>query len=234
MPRIRVIDTETQGLEAEHLVCEFGRTDLVKEDDGGWSLDGPHATLCRVDAMPPPARAIHHISAAETQAFPPFDAEAMWAQCAADGVDVIAAHVWAFDSLRLGEAKLPAICTFKVARRLWPREAPAHGNGVLRYWLEDRGEIACDEAKAFPPHRAGPDTYVTANILRHMLSLTTASQMVAWTKEPVLMPTILFGKHRGEWADAPADYLSWILRSDMDADTRWNAQRELDRRRVPA
>jgi exodeoxyribonuclease X len=90
-------------------------------------------------------------------------------------------------------AQLPAICTFKVARRLWPREAPAHGNGPLRYWLEDRGEIACDEAKAYPPHRAGPDTYVTANILRHMLTLTTASQMVAWTKEPVLQPTILFG-----------------------------------------
>ncbi len=230
MPRIRVIDTETQGFEATDLVCELGWCDLVSGDEG-WRVEDHGSTLCRVSTMPPQARAVHHISAAETQGFPAFDPETFWAVCKADGINVVAAHNWAFDSLRLGTPELPAICTFKAARQLWPREAPAHGNGVLRYWLEDLGRIAPDPALTLPPHRAGPDAYVTAHLLMAMLRETTGAQMVAWTKLPVLQPRITFGKHRDtEWEDAPADYLSWIVRSDMDADTKWNAQREIDRR----
>lgn len=230
MPKIAVIDTETQGFEATDLVCEFACTELVNEGDG-WRLGATTSRLCRVDAMPPQARSIHHISAEETQAFPPFDAAQMWADLKAAGVDVVAAHKWDFDALRFGEPQLPAICTLKAARRLWP-DAPGHGNGVLRYWLEDQGEIACDPDKAQPAHRAGPDTYVTANILRHMLSLTTAAQMAAWSKEPLVFHRWGFGKHKDKaLTETPGDYLDWVVtRSDMDADVKWNCRRELDRR----
>lgn len=234
MPRIRVLDTETQGLEAEHLVCELGWCDVVNGGDG-WKIDRHGSSLHRVDEMPPQARAVHHISAEETQGFPAFDPAAMWADCKVDGVDVVAAHVMAFDVLRFGDPPLPLICTFKAARQLWPREAPAHGNNVLRYWLQDRGLISLDPAKCLPPHRAGPDAYVTAHVLLAMLAHTTAAQMVAWTKLPVLQPVITFGKHRGcEWSDRAvgADYLDWIVtKSDMDADTKWNADQERQRRR---
>lgn len=235
MPAIRIYDTETQGFEATDQVCELGWTDLVKEADG-WSIGFTGSRLCRVETMPPPARAVHHIHADDTAGFPAFDPEVMWAEAKADGIDVVAAHNWAFDALRFGEAQLPAICTLKVARRLWP-DAPGHSNQVLRYWLEDEGEIACDPKRAEPSHRAGPDTYVTANVLRHMLSLTTAAQMVAWTKDPMFYARCPIGDPwRGKpWAEVDFGFVKWIVdRRKDDPDLVWNAQRELERRRLAA
>lgn len=229
MPRIRAIDFETQGLEPEHRVCEMGWTDLVKDGDG-WIITETGSSLHEVDHMPPQARAVHHISAEMTRGFPPFDPAAMWAAAKAEGVDVIAAHNLAFDGGHIGEPRLPTICTLKGARRLFV-DAPGHGNMVLRYWLEDQSLISPDPARCEPAHRAGPDTYVTAHLLQAMLALTSAAQLVAWTKEPLVFTRWGFGKHRGlTLTDTPADYLSWVLRSDLDADTKWNARRELARR----
>jgi len=235
MPQIRIVDTETQGLEPEHKVCEFGWTDLIQEG-GVWRIGRTGSTLCRVDSMPPQARAVHGITAAETQAFPAFDPANFWADAKADGIDVVAAHNWAFDSVHFGEPQLPVICTLKAARWLWP-EAPAHGNGVLKCWLEDEGLITLDPARCQPAHRAGPDTYVTANILLHMLSLTTAAQMVSWTKGPLIFERWPFGKHKGKTlAETPIDYLLWATEkpNDLDDDTKWVCRRELDLRQKAA
>ena len=83
-----------------------------------------------------------------------------------------------------------------------------------------------------PPHRAGPDAWVTANVLAAMMPLASVEEMIAWTLEPKLMPNIPFGKHRGmAWTEAPQDYLNWMARqTDMDQDAIWNAKRELARR----
>lgn len=232
MTAIRVLDTETQGLEAEHMVCEIGWCDLVLSD-AGWEIGSHGSTLCRVDEMPPQARAVHHISAVETQAFPPFSAEAMWAQAKADGIDVVAAHYLAFDVMRFGEPQLPMICTYKAALRIWP-QAPAHGNGVLRYWLEDQGLIAPDHALTLPPHRAGPDAYVTAHVLLALLQLAKGAEMVAWTRDPAVLPTCPIGKFRGKpWPDVEGGFLLWMLsQPTMEEDLKWNARRELDRRKA--
>lgn len=231
MPKIRVIDFETQGLESTHLVCESAWCDVVNTG-AGWTIGGHGSSLHRVDEMPVQARAVHHISAAETQAFLPFDAAMLWAKAKTDDVDVLASHNNAYDGQYWGEPQVPLICTLKAARQLWPLEAPAHGNGVLRYWLEDQGLIRPDNALTLPPHRAGPDAYVTAHILLAMLAKTTASQMVAWTKLPLRFDRWAFGKHVGELlADTPADYLDWAIRT-LDEDVKWNCRRELDRRRA--
>ena len=220
MPKIRVHDFETTGLEADSKVCEMGWCDVVN-DGGGWKIGRQGSSLYEVDEMPPQARAIHHISAAETKGFQVFEPSILWVQAKADGVDVVASHNTKYDGAYWGEPELPVLCTLKAARQVWPLEAPAHGNGVLRYWLEDQGLIA-------------PDNALTAHILLVLLTKATAAQMVAWTKLPLLQPRITFGKHKGEWADAPADYLQWIMRSDLDDDTKWNADRELTRRQVAA
>lgn len=230
MPKIRLFDFETQGLEPEHKVCEHGWTD-IEHDGQGWVIGATTSTLHFVDHMPPPARAVHHISAAMTQGFPEFSPALFWGGAKLDGVDVVAAHNLAFDAAQIGEPQLPMICTLKSARRLWP-DAPSHGNGALRYWLQDQGLIDPDLARCEPSHRAGPDTYVTAHLLVTMLGLTTAAQLAAWTREPLVFTRWSFGKHRGvALTDTPADYLQWVAtKSELDADTKWNAQRELDRR----
>jgi exodeoxyribonuclease X len=229
MPRIRVVDTETQGLEDDHKVCEFAFTDLIKAGDD-WTVSDTFSTLCQVDHMPPAARAVHHISAAETQGFPRFDPEAMWAQAKSDGVDVIAAHYLAFDLRHFGEPQLPMICTWKAALRVWP-DAPEHKNGTLRYWLEDRGDIAPDPALCVPAHRAGPDTYVTAHLLLAMLNHATAAQMVAWQKEPPQLPRCTIGDWRGKpWPEVDAGFLRWMINKPVEPDLVWNARRELERR----
>src|SRR3546814_1174828 len=67
---------------------------------------------------------------------------------------------------------MPLFCTNKAALRLWP-DAPRHGVFALLYWLEDAGKLNSDydPARAFPPHRAGPDSYATARSDEHTSEL---------------------------------------------------------------
>ena len=139
------------------------------------------------------------------------------------GVDVFASHNWRFDAQWLGDrlGERPVICTYKCALRVWP-EAPAHNNQALRYWLHPEG---VDSTVANMAHRAMPDAYVTAFILRELLKVVRVEDLIAWTKEPVLLPRITFGRYRGRsWADVPKDYLVWIIeRSDLDEDVKCTA-----------
>jgi exodeoxyribonuclease X len=50
-----------------------------------------------------------------------------------------------------------------------------------------------------------------------------------WTNEPVLLPNVTFGKHRGQaWTDVPVDYLQWILRQqDMNENVVHTARHHL-------
>ena len=99
---------------------------------------------------------------------------------------------------------------------------------MLRYWRS----LRLEPLFARPPHRAAPDAYVTGHILVDLLKVATIDEMIAWANEPMFTPAIPFGKHRGlKWAEAPADYLQWMVRqTDMDQDTTWWARQELKRR----
>ncbi|MDO9471930.1 MAG: exonuclease domain-containing protein [Caulobacter sp.] len=227
---IRVIDFETTGMEPPHEVCEVGYCDLIKTADG-WAVDPPVSWLCGVRSIPPEVRAIHHITMAEVAGLEPFDPAAFFGEEGGAAAAVIAAHNMEFEAKFLGAHAVPTLCTYKAALRVWP-EAPGHSNGVLRYWLEDQGLLSLDHHTAMPPHRAGPDAYVTAHILKALLTRATAREMVGWTREPRLLPTCPIGKFRGKpWSEVEAGFLNWMLgQPTMEADLKWNAQRELDRR----
>lgn len=228
MVTLRVIDFETTGMEPPAQVVEFGHCDLTGEP-GNWTVGAPVSRLCGVDAIPPEVRAIHHISLAEVADCSHFDpAEVINGE---GGPSVFVAHNLDFELKFLGDPLLPTICTLKAAYRVWP-DAPGHSNGALRYWLEDQGLLSLDNATAMPPHRAGPDAYVTAHILKALLGKVTGREMVAWTKEPKLLPTCPLGKFRGfKWADVEGGFLSWMLaQQTMEEDLKWNARRELERR----
>lgn len=223
MTIVRVIDFETTGTEPPAEVCEVGICDF---DVTARTIGHPRDWLCRVKEMPPDVRAIHHIKLSDCEAWDAFDEARLY-----PGADCIAAHNAEFEC-KFIRPTLPVICTYKSALRAWP-EAPGHSNGTLRYWLEDQGLIAPDHVTTQPAHRAGPDAYVTAHILKALFNAGyTGRDMVGWTKEPRLLPTCPLGKFRGKpWAEVEAGFLGWMLRQPtMEDDLKWNAEREIARR----
>lgn len=224
MATIRVIDFETTGTEPPAEVCEVGICDLHLEEK---MILSPKTWLCGVKEMPPEVRAVHHISMADCTVWDAFDPDAMFREPA----DAIAAHNADFET-KFFTSPVPVICTYKAALRAWPH-APSHSNGALRYWLEDQGLVAPDHAMTQPAHRAGPDAYVTAHILLALFNAGhSGREMIAWTKEPRLLPTCPLGKFRGKpWSEVEAGFLGWMLRQEgMEADLKWNAEREIARR----
>lgn len=229
---LRVIDIETTGLSPPAEIIEIGRVD-VEFDGTVCQLEKPLARLYRAtNGIPPETMAVHHITHDD---FAPDDPictpEELRAAIWTDRTpDVLVAHNAGFESSFIQAATtgaLPWLCTHKAALRLWP-DAPGHSNQILRYW---RG-LRLDAADAMPPHRAGPDAWVTASLLVEMMKMASVEQMVAWSAEPKLLPRMPFGKHRNQaWADIPTDYLQWMSKQvDMDGDVLWCARKELGSR----
>ncbi|MGI4795126.1 MAG: exonuclease domain-containing protein [Janthinobacterium lividum] len=232
--RLRVIDIETTGQAPPAEVIEFGRVDVCYAGSE-WQVERPMARLYRpMNGIPPETMAVHHITEADMTPDTPVCTadrlrQAVWG---GDAPDVLVAHNCSFEQMFVAEDvtdALPWICTYKVALHVWP-DAPRHSNQVLRYWRN----LVLDPALAMPPHRAGPDAYVTAHLLIELLRHTTVEQMIAWTALPKRLPKLPFGKHRGlAWAEAPLDYLQWMMRqTDMDQDAIWCAGQEVARRRA--
>lgn len=231
MTVIRIFDFETTGVEPPAEVCEVGYSDFDVETG---VIADPVARLCGVSSMPPEVRAVHHIALSECEGQPPFNPALLFSE----HLSAVAAHNASFE-LKFCAPPVPVICTYKAALRVWP-EAPSHSNGALRYWLEDAGKIVPNHALTQPAHRAGPDAYTTAHILKALFDAGhTGREMVAWSKEPPVLPTCPIGKFRGmPWPEVEGGFLGWMVRQPtMDPDLIWNAKREIARRQaegVPA
>jgi len=230
--RLRVIDIETTGMEPPAEIIEFGRVDVVSSGTGS-VIEPPMSRLYRpLLGIPPETMAVHHICEDDFDAGTPVCSPdrlrlAVWG---GRSPDILVAHNCDFErkfiTAEITEA-LPWICTYKAALRVWP-EAPKHSNQVLRYWLG----LKLDKSLAMPPHRAAPDAWVTAALLNELLKKASIPDLIKWTSEPKLLPTVPKGKHSGmPWSEPPPDYLSWVIsQKDMDPDIKWNAEQELARR----
>ena len=221
---VRIWDCETTGEDPEQgaEIIELGRIDLDLATDkigNAWTaLAKPRGPI------PPEVKAVHHITEAHLE-----DASSLsslWGDFF-DGCgehDVLAAHNAKFEkSFHHGNGR-EWICTYKSALVVWP-DAPRHNNQALRYWLDIDAEP--------PPHRALPDAYVTARILRRLLREKTVAELVTISKYPALLHRINFGtKAKGLlYSEAPADYLEWIaFKSDMNEDTKFTAKYWLKKR----
>jgi len=228
----RVIDIETTGLAPPAEIIEIGRVDVIVDGDG-LRIEKPKTRLYRpLHGIPPETMAVHHITEADFKAdTPPCDDEllrsAIWSGATPD---VLVAHNCEFERSFIGSHitdGLPWICTLKTALRVWP-EAPQHSNQVLRYWRN----LTLDAELAMPPHRAGPDAWVTAHLLAELLQAGEAAQMIEWTGLHKALPSVNFGKHRGsKWPEVPLDYLQWMARQvDMNPDAVACAKDEIARR----
>jgi len=226
----RVVDVETTGLpdDAQRAICEIGWVDLDLE-----TLAISNPVTFFVDPghpIPPHIRAIHHISDVDVSGAPDTGRALMRLFEGLGANDVLSAHNAKFEQAFIGGSNR-WVCTYKCGMRAWP-ESVSHGNQALRYLLDIDSEPDFDPALAMPPHRALPDAYVTARILRRLLQLRPLDRLVEISGEPPLTTNINFGKHKGSrWADLPSDYLNWIIdKSDMDQDTKDQAKHWLGRR----
>lgn len=217
MNRLRVIDFETTGIPTEtesHALVEVGYCDLV-QSTAGWRVEAPVAVLVNPKrAIPIEAMAVHHIRDRDVADAPSPDRTFM---ALADGADGYCAHNIDFERRFFSGGDTPWVCTFKSALRIWP-DAPSHSNQALRYFLGIDDHEDFDPERAMPPHRAGPDTYVTAFILRELIDQASLEELIRWSSGPALLAKVGFGKHRGmRWSQVPKDYLEWIVnKSDMD------------------
>jgi exodeoxyribonuclease X len=240
----RVVDLETVGVDPTPEPCdgivELGWTDVWFDSDTRTASVGESYDYILFNppgGIPPEASAVHHVTGRMVNGLAPCTAEVVRLLTADMPYQrtpfALVAHNAKFErswlDAALGETRW--LCTYKVAKRVWP-EWPAHNNHACRYLLG----LDLDPRKAEPPHRAGPDAYVTAHVLAAMLRFGVASvnDMLVWTREPVFMPVCPIGEDwRGKpWSEVDHGFLSWVLRKDgMDADVQHWARVELDRRR---
>jgi exodeoxyribonuclease X len=229
-PRIRVIDLETAG-SAPHDVCEIGWQDVIQDPDGLWRVNDDRGAAFVNPGRPISAAtmAIHHIIDADVAGAPYWKDAAPPVLNPIGGVLALAAHRAAFEQ-KFCTPKLSAgaawICTWKCALRLWP-DLPGFSNQMLRYarWPE-----GLDRETGLPAHRAMPDAYVTAHHLRDMLNAASLEQLLAWSREPGLLPRVPAGPERGRpWSSLSSEALQAFAHG-RDADIRFSAETELRRR----
>ncbi len=110
--------------------------------------------------------------------------------------------------------------------RVWP-ELPRFSNQMLRYQRMPEGLV---HEIGLPAHRAMPDAYVTAHHLRDLLNATSLDQLLAWSREPGLLPRVPAGPDRGKTWDRISDQALENFARDRDVDVRFSAQTELARR----
>lgn len=231
LARVRVIDLETAG-GGPHDVCEIGWQDVEQDLDGAWRVSGERGARF-VDPgrpIPPETMSIHHILDSQVTGAPFWKVVAPEVlRPAGGGVVALAAHRASFEQ-RYCRPQFTGganwICTWKCALRLWP-QLVSFSNQMLRYQRRPAGLV---HEIGLPAHRAMPDAYVTAHHLRDMLNEVSVEQLVAWSREPGLLPRVPAGPQRGKaWADLDGEALG-ALAKDRDADIRFSAETELKRR----
>lgn len=231
---VRVVDLESSGLPEDeiHGIVELGWVDLNLAD---MSIGNPVTFLVNPGhPIPPHIRAVHHISdQMVADAMRPDQALALLMKGLGPD-DVLCAHKSAFEREFIGGGDRRWVCTLKAAWLAWP-DFKSHGNQPLRYELGIDDEPDFDSEAAMPPHRALPDAWTTAFILRRLLQLRPLSRLVEIEQQPGFLPRFNFGKHVGktfkEVLAADPGYLDWIVnKSDLDADVKHTAKFWLKRK----
>lgn len=216
--KFRVIDLETtdkpEAKEAGERVgvVEIGYTDVTDQLEIGETIT---AFVNPGFPIPPQGRAVHHISDRDVASGLNYMQACQTLMKGMEPGDVFVAHNAPFEQQFFGGGQFPWICTMRCSQHIF-EEAPSFGNQFLRYWLGIDEEIA-EPHRAMPPHRAGPDTYVTAYLLTRLLLERSPDDLVALTKELPLLKVLTFTKdHKGKlYRDLDEGLLEWILGKDF-------------------
>jgi len=224
--KISVIDVETTGPDPERdQVIEIAVVGLEEDltEVSAWSsFVKPNI------AISPQASAVHHII--ESDLGSALDlTDVVEAGGLTNDVDIAVAHNSSFEKTLLPMVKAPWLCTYKCALTAWP-DAPSHALHALRYWIGFANIDGVDR-EAGEAHRALPDAYVCAELLRALTIHFPITEMLNITVNPVLLSKFQFGKHEGQPVeDIPSGYLKWMLSQDFDENVLFTAQTIIDRK----
>ncbi|TJW14352.1 MAG: 3'-5' exonuclease [Mesorhizobium sp.] len=242
--RVRAVDIETLFQEPEpNGIVEIGYTDIVatKHDLFGEPIDwevrvGEGFLINPMQPIPAETSAVHHIIDSDVVGAP------LWRDVHPLVFDTPAlayvAHGAKFEREWISTeitGATPWIDTYRCALRLHP-ESPTFSNNGLRYHLRPEGIV---RELCMPPHRALPDSYVTAHTVRDFLNAGhSVAELVKWTNEPALLPRCKIGdtyRNGGKgtlWKDVESSMLRWILSKDFDEDTVFTVRKEIERREI--
>lgn len=216
---IVVLDTETTDLDPDQgaEICEIGYVTLNRETVG-WSYGTGVTMFVETDApFSPVARAAHHIDPAQCypgapNCFPRNLIVESMKELERPGQMLYAAHNAPFDMKFLPELSLAVLDTYKIAKHIWS-DAPKFGNQVLRYYLG--AEPPKRLLEGLGAHRALYDAACTAAVLCKALEEHTPDELLHYTRTPILLKTVSFGKHKDKpWSAVPYDYLCWMQRAN--------------------
>jgi exodeoxyribonuclease X len=219
----RAIDLETTGFKEEdgpqQGIMEIGYTDLIEGQPIGYSAGFlvDCGIPCSIEA-----RAVHHISDEMCAGEMKPDEACM--TLARGEHAYYCAHNIDFEKKFFGGGEKQWICTYKTSARLWV-EAPGHKLHELRYFLNLDAEPDFNRKLTEPPHRAPPDSYVCAHLLRRVLleaekQNVSLERLVKWSAGPALVYMCFMPKHKGKpWSTVAHEdrpYLVWIYdKSDI-------------------
>ena len=226
--KMRVFDLETTGLPEDEAadICEVGYTDLLSSGEicaTRWQLIDPGHPI------PPELSAIHHITNEDVAGMPTSDTVVPYLTDGMTLTDIFVAHNADFERHFTPLPEYRFICTHKVAHHLYP-DLKSHSNQALRY----RFGLPVDREFANQAHRAGPDSHVTAHLLRAFLQFgVSIEEMLEITSRPIILRTCPLNKYYGQpWENVDEGYLEWILRTpDMKKDVVNTAKHHLELRR---
>lgn len=229
--RYLFLDSETTGVNHDDAVVEIGWIE-VDEDFNHLaevsSLIDPQRTIASA------ASAVHGLVLADLRDSPTLeefftvDDESCYGGTIDDPV-VLCGHNVAFDHRFVKPYitnVVQEVCSLRWARRLYP-DADNHQLQTLVFEL--------NLPRATEAHRALSDVTTSIHLIKHICERTglTLRQLAEASAEPVLLGTMLFGKHKGKRFDeVPTPYMRWMLENiAMDSDLKFTVEHHLNLRK---
>ncbi|BBO86792.1 DNA polymerase III subunit epsilon (plasmid) [Desulfosarcina ovata subsp. sediminis] len=218
-----LLDTETTGNGSADRLCQ-----IAFKPENGPAVSGlfnPGRPIS-IDAM-----VVHHITEKMVADKPPFQESDEYRQLmdlVSDVNNVFVAHNAKFDMLMLQQEGIytnRVICTLKLARYLDKNGViPKYNLQYLRYFLGLEIEAQ--------PHDALGDILVLEAIFSRLNVKfqkgnyrAPVQEMINVSSNPVLIPRMPYGKHKGElFREVPADYLQWLLSTELDEDMAYTVK----------
>ena len=221
------LDTETTGNSPQDRLCQ-----IAFKPENGPAVSGlfnPGRPIS-IDAM-----VVHHITDKMVEDKPSFTGSEEYNQLRDlinDTDNVIVAHNAQFDMRMLqveGLSTQRVICTLKLARYLDTNGViPKYNLQYLRYYLGLEVDAKAHDALGDIMVLEALFSRLNAKFQGNADLREPVQEMINISNNPVLLPRMPFGKHRGMlFSEVPPDYLKWLSTTELDEDMAFTVKHHL-------